>query len=403
MHNSVRESEHDVPSAHAVSALRDLPSSASITVSVHGPGEWPSLAPIWAELAHTSPHSSFYLSAEWITAWLEVFGSSVPCQLLGFEEQGRTVAMCLLTSTRESRGPFRVLRLYLNTGGEPVSERTLMEFNNILCVPGKEEAVAKALGHYMNDLAWDEFAIGGICPGPVLTALQRKGFSDVPAKTNVRSRFFVDLDALRNSGGSYLESLSANTRAQIRRSLRHYADRGTIQIEIAPDLQTAERYFAEMCRLHQAVWRSRGEPGAFPGGRRLQFHRALIRLAYAKGSVHLLRVTAGEHTLGILYNFMQNGKIYFFQSGFNYCRDSRLKPGLVTHACAVQHYLDHGFSQYDFLVGDARYKKSLAKNSAPLAWIVFSRPTLKASFIDWLRGMKRRMKWNSKPTFSTWS
>lgn len=403
MHNLVMQSERDVPSLSAISSSRVSSPSSPITVSVHGASDWPSLAPIWADLARTSPHSSFYLSAEWIAAWLEVFVGSIPFQLLKFDEQGRTVAVCLLTCMLESRGPFRLLRIYLNSGGEPVAERTLMEFNNILCVSGKEEMVAEALGHYLSNMTWDEFAIGGICPGAVLNALQCKAFPGLPATMNLRASSFVDLDALRNSAVSYLESLSPNARAQVRRSLRHYADRGAIETEIAPDLVTAERYFEEMCHLHQAVWISRGEPGAFAPGRRLDFHRTLIRAAYAKGSIHLLRVTAGGQTLGILYNFQQNGKIYFFQSGINYGSDRRLKPGLVTHACAIQHYMDLGFSQYDFLAGDAQYKRSLAKTSAPLAWVVFSRPSFKTSFIQSLRRLKQRLKRNAKPRFSTWS
>lgn len=338
-----------------------------------------------------------------MTAWLDVFAASVPFQLLRFDEQGSTVAVCLLTCMLESRRPFRLLRIYLNSGGEPIPERTLMEFNNILCLPGKEEAVAEALGNHLHTMVWDEFAIGGICPGAVLTSLQTKGLPGIPANVNLRSTFFVDLDALRTAGQSYLESLSANTRSQIRRSLKQYADGGTIKTDIAADLATAEMFFEEMCRMHQDAWTSRGEPGAFAPGRRLEFHRKLIRTAYAKGSVHLLRVTAGDQTIGVLYNFVRNGKVSFFQSGFNYACNRRLKPGLVTHACAIQHYLDHGFRQYDFLVGDARYKESLAKNSASLAWVVFSRPTFKTLLIESLRVMKRRMKRNPKPKFSTWS
>src|SRR5579859_6571913 len=311
MHNLVKESERGEPSLSAISSVREVIPSSVITISVHDARDWPTLAPIWSELAHNSPYSSFYLSPEWMTAWLDVFAAHVPFQLLAFEEQGRTVAVCLLTCMLESRGPFRVLRMYLNTGGEPVAERTLMEFNNILCLPGKEEAVAEALGIYVRGLAWDEFAIGGVCPGIILDSLQTKAFSGVRPKINLRSTFFVDLDTLRGSGLAYLDSLSSNTRCQIRRSLKTYTKRGTIKTEIAPDLPTAELFFAEMCRMHQSRWTNRGEEGAFAPGRRLEFHRALIRQAFAKGSIHLLKVSAGDQTIGILYNFVQDGRIYF--------------------------------------------------------------------------------------------
>ena len=406
MSNVIGESERDLPSPLAVSAPTHAEESLltkRISVSVYRPADWPQVAPIWTELSHVSPYLSFYLSADWMTAWLGVFGEKLSLQILVFEEQGQPVGVCLLTCALEPRGPFRVLRIYLNTGGEPVAERTLMEFNNILCVPGKEEAIAQALGGYMDGLVWDEFAIGGICPGAVLESLQKKAFPGVRPKINLRSTFFVDLDELRGSGGAYLDSLSPNTQGQIRRCLKRYAEQGPIKTEIAPDLPTAELFFVEMCRLHQSRWAHRGEEGAFAPGRRLEFHRALIRHAYAKGSIHLLRVTAGGETIGILYNFVQDGRIYFFQSGFNYGGDRHLKPGLATHACAIQHYLESGFSKYDFLVGDARYKRSLAKHSAPLAWVLFPRQTFKTFIIDSLRFLKRRTKRDKQPQFSTWA
>jgi CelD/BcsL family acetyltransferase involved in cellulose biosynthesis len=406
MSNVIGESERDFPSPFAISASTDPGQSLlpkRLTVSAYGPADWPQVAPIWTELSRVSPYSSFYISADWMAAWLGVFGEKLSLQMLVFEEHGHPVGACLLTCALERRGPFRVLRIYLNTGGEPVPERTLMEFNNILCIPGKEDAVAQALGSYLHALVWDEFAIGGICPGAVLESLQKKAFPDVRPKLNLRSTFFVDLDELRGSGGAYLDSLSPNTRGQIRRSLKRYAQHGGIKTEIAPDLPTAELFFAEMCRLHQSRWTHRGEEGAFAPGRRLEFHRALIRYAYEKGSIHLVRVTAGAETIGILYNFVQDGKVYFFQSGFNYGGDRRLKPGLATHACAIQYYLEKGFSKYDLLVGDARYKRSLAKHSAPMAWVLFPRQTFKIFIIDSLRFLKRRTKRDKQTQFSTWA
>jgi CelD/BcsL family acetyltransferase involved in cellulose biosynthesis len=96
--------------------------------------------------------------------------------------------------------------------------------------------------------------------------------------------------------------------------------------------------------------------------------------------------------VGVLYNFVQDGKVYFFQGGFNYQEDKHLKPGLATHACAIQHYLDLGFRDYDFMVGDARYKSSLAPSSRALAWVVFRRSSIKLATIDLLRAVKRTFK-----------
>ena len=67
---------------------------------------------------------------------------------------------------------------------------------------------------------------------------------------------------------------------------------------------------------------------------------------------------------------MHHGTVAFYQSGFRYEADNRLKPGLVTHALVIQACLDRGLDVYDFLaseVAGSRYKQSLATDNAKLA------------------------------------
>lgn len=371
----------------------DLLSQAiSLKLSTFRAHEWPEVARVWAELEDASPYSSFYLSTEWTDAWLRIFGESLQPEILIFEQEHIAVGICLLVRSIEWRGPFRVKRIYLNTVGGDIADRTLMEFNNLLCRAGWEEKVAAALGSYLQGLKWDEFAIDGISPGPILDCLKTDGFPHFRPVISSRPRYYVDLERLRQSKASYESSLSSNTREQLRRSLTRYAKIGAVQVEVAPDLSSAERLFEEMCQMHQSRWKKRGETGSFAPGRRLEFHRTLIRQAFAKGSIQLLRVSAGKETIGILYNFVKRGKVYFFQSGFNYTGDKHLKPGLVTHAYAVRHCLEAGFGDYDFLAGDARYKRSLAKDCGQLAWVVFARPSIKLVVIEKLRAVKRHLR-----------
>lgn len=267
----------------------------------------------------------------------------------------------------------------------------MLEFNNLLCCPGWEREIADAVCAHVGSLSWDQFAIDGICLGPNLTWLEAKSAPQIPTVV-VQPSFYVDLAQLRRSNISYESSLSPNTRWQLRRSLRLYSTFGTIRVEVADNLVKAEKFFDEMCTLHQSSWKQRGEPGAFAAPRNVAFHRALIRRAFGRGAIQLLRVTAGEETVGILYNFIQNAKVSFYQSGFNYKPNKQLKPGLVTHSCAIRACLALGFDDYDFLAGDARYKRSLAKNWRQLAWVVFSRPSKKLAVIEFLRGVKRRLR-----------
>jgi CelD/BcsL family acetyltransferase involved in cellulose biosynthesis len=106
----------------------------------------------------------------------------------------------------------------------------------------------------------------------------------------------------------------------------------------------------------------------------------------------MARASAGGETFGMLYNFVQSGVVYFYQSGFLYEDDNRAKPGLLTHALVIQSCLDQGFERYDFLASDpleSRYKASLSTDEAPLAWTAFRRRTVRTAAFVSARRIKR--------------
>ena len=260
------------------------------------------------------------------------------------------------------------------------------------CVRGGwEREVAAALGNALQARQWDEFVAEGLAPNSVLSWLEPEALGGSWSKT-IRGSFYVDLVQIRQAKTPYEDYLSANTRQQLRRSLKIYRRRGTICTEVAHDLCSAQAMFDELIELHQRTWKARGQPGAFASPRRVEFFRALIARAFPAGAIQMLRVAVGQVTIGVLLNFVQKGKVYFFQSGFNYSQEGHLKPGLVTHACAIRHCLDQGSEEYDLLAGDAQYKRSLAKDQRPLAWMVFARPNLKLAIIERLRALKRVAK-----------
>jgi CelD/BcsL family acetyltransferase involved in cellulose biosynthesis len=203
---------------------------------------------------------------------------------------------------------------------------------------------------------------------------------------------FVDLEKLRASGKGHLDTVSRNTREQIRRSLRRYADRGELTVTVATTPHEARQAFAEMVQLHEARWQAAGELGGFATSLRKQFHTAFVEHGAATGHMHLLRVHAGDHLLGVLYNLVANGQVCFYQSGLQYEADKQLKPGLAVHHLAIEYYLAHGYREYDFLPsepGEGRYKLSLATSSRRLGTLRLQRPGLRRAYFDTARRVKR--------------
>jgi CelD/BcsL family acetyltransferase involved in cellulose biosynthesis len=94
----------------------------------------------------------------------------------------------------------------------------------------------------------------------------------------------------------------------------------------------------------------------------------------------------------LLYNFIEAGKVSYYQSGLVYRDDPRLKPGLVAHALTIQRAADAGLREYDLLAGDYRYKRSLATASRDLVWLRLERGNLKTRTIAALRALRELLR-----------
>jgi CelD/BcsL family acetyltransferase involved in cellulose biosynthesis len=166
-----------------------------------------------------------------------------------------------------------------------------------------------------------------------------------------------------------LDGCSANTRQQLRRSLRAWEEIGPLVLDIASS-DRADLYLDALAELHTRYWTGRGKPGAFAGSFFGRFHHALLHRASPGQSVDVIRVSAGDRVAGYLYNFVHDGWVAAYQSGFDFGADAgRLRPGLVCHLMAIRHYRQVGMRRYDFLGGEARYKRSLANAEIPLVWL----------------------------------
>lgn len=291
---------------------------------------------------------------------------------------------CLLVFRRKYRGPIPITRVYLNAAGENESDSPCIEYNDLLCLHGWEEAIAVSLKNYLLSQTWDELMLTGCRKSIGIDAIC-SAFKDLAKDSNTKPSFYVDLDGLRHTHKSFKEQLSTNTRSQIGRSRRRYEEYGSLHTEVAANVTEGLSMLNQLIELHQQTWRERGKSGVFCSKLFYAFHTEFIRQLLPQGGIQLLRVTAGDTVIGVLYNFVWQNKVYFYQSGFSYSKDNKLKPGMVTHLCAIEYCLNNGYVEYDFLAGDDRYKQSLSKSQRQLNWIVILRPTPKTFLIRVMR------------------
>jgi hypothetical protein len=359
-------------------------------ISVHRSNwhQWSTLAPTWERIHNMCPDASFFLSREWVNCWLETFGEDLNPDLMMFVSNGNVVGCCVLVwRTQWVRGiPLR--RVYLNCAGENESDSTCVEYNSLLSLPNYAELVAKALGTFLRTKYWDELLLQGVVEHFPICALSS---SLDNTEISIRPSHFVELDQIRNRDAGLDDFLSSSTRQQIRRTQRLYEQtRGPCTFRVARTGQEAAEIFTQLADLHQVAWRDRGRPGVFASPQFTSFHRKLIKAVFEHKGIMLVEVRAGTEVIGALYSFLHRGRVYFYQSGFCYTTDGRLKPGMLTHYLAIQHCLkESALNEYDFLAGDSQYKRSFATASRTLRWIVVRRSTVPGIMFRGLRWVKR--------------
>ena len=365
-----------------------------LSVESCGPDRWPEIRATWAALAEASPHTSFFLTAEWLDCWLEQFGQGANLEFLSFRAGAETVGICLLHTKTVRRHFLPLSRIYLNATGEGEGN-ACMEFNNLLCLAGWELPVAIRLAAHLRCRKWDELALNGFAEGPSLQALLQ-AFAGYKLIRAPRPSYYVDLAAIRASGTSYEDSLGRKTRKNLRRYYRECAKSGELTTRAAGSVEEALQLLDELRVLHQAHWQAKGQPGAFASQRFTAFHRALIRRTFPLGQSQVVRVSAGD-VIGLEYLFVYRRKVYYYQAGVRHDPNQELSPGIVTSACAVNYCLAAGLKEFDFLASTSLYKKLLSTGSRSLDWAVLQQDNWKTRSLASLKSLKQRLSRAPRP------
>lgn len=337
------------------------------------------LGALWRDL-ETRSDRPFFLSWDWIGCWIEETGID-PFVLIG-RARGRVVVLGILVPARRRIvGPVSVTGARLHTTGEHGQDVITVEYNGFLVDrehgdAAQDEAIAYVLrGQRLGPFDCNELHIYNVTrTHQAMAGAGGLMHAVVWAKPSYR----INLGALRRAGRGYLDSLSGNTRQQIRRSMRLYERRGPLTARRASGAAEALEFLDRLKVLHQQYWVGRGHPGGFSYPFFERFQHRLIAARAPSGTAELVEVSCGEQAIGYLYNFVDRGHVYAYQSGFLFEADPKLKPGLVSHTlCAEMHYRD-GTDIYDFMAGAARYKANLGEPGPDMHYVLLQRPTFAA-------------------------
>jgi CelD/BcsL family acetyltransferase involved in cellulose biosynthesis len=359
----------------------------AVSVSLLPSKERALVADIWGSLETRLANDSIVCSWDWTETWLKYYGDLVPHYFAVGECAGNPCGIALVSQGVDRRcGPFKVRSRHLGTAGEPDADSVCVEYNRLLVAPENRDAFATALvAAIRQEIDWDELLLDGFALEDAEPLLRAEP-SFVAERRVCRA---VDLRTAGELGGDIITALKANTQKKIRRSLRGF---GSIQTEWADTVELAMDILNELIDLHQQRWEQTGKPGSFASARFIAFHRELVPRLFAKGAIILFRARSASGTIGCLYSFSERGRILFYQSGLATVDDNKLKPGLVTHALCMQGCMERGFTEYNFLAGDSRYKQELSTMEQELVWASARQRRMKFFIVDTLRRARQRMR-----------
>ena len=303
---------------------------------------------IYKELILKSEHS-FFNSWEWVYSWLTMLPKDSHVEfIVHYDDKGDKYIACYFLGTRYfSKFGLTKRKGYLNNTGNMEFDKVTVEYNRPLVIKEYQDKISDFL------LIWESFDDIVI---PV-TDLKIAGSSRFYRNEYKHPLFLVDLERIRDSKSDYLSFVSKNKRQQIKRSLKAYGD---IKITTSRTKEEAKEWLIALSELHQAEWIKRGEKGAFSDSYFINFHTSLINNAFDKGNIQICKIYNSKSVIGYIYNFISNNEILFYQSGFKYEDDNKLRPGLVSHYLAIELNKEFGMKAYNFLAGYSKYKESLS-------------------------------------------
>lgn len=328
---------------------------------------------VQAQAKHT-----FFTSDSWLNAWLSVNHSA---QRIAFFDGDCVVGTCTVNEAKQKKLGVTWSTLYLNRSGKELLDQVWIEYNDLLICSGYETAVWQSFIHYFEQTQTEELVIGMSKKLAAIECFEQFKFEYKILTPNYELKLkpeYVDAEQV-------LAGFSRNTRSQLKRAIKTAKALDELKVIKADSTQQALNFFYQAGEYHKQRWPDSG----FKNKTFIDFHLNLITAGFERNQIDVVKICCGDSILAIYYYFLYQGRVYFYLGAVNYLTDNKkLKPGLLAHFLMIQWYAKSGYQVYDWLAGEAQYKKSLAGKVSYQYMYSFTKNNFKQRQIARLRKLK---------------
>jgi hypothetical protein len=337
---------------------------------------------------------AFFLSWKWIGTWLKQIKSTEKIILVKAQHQNRIVGLGIFVEQKTTR--YKILNCtqwFLHRCGNEDDDQIWIENNDFLTTVENKEAVTQAIWCkiFSQHSYVDEFLIAIHHSKPELFDLPtQQQYSSIPLY--VEKGYYLSLKNIVTID-EYLATLSKNTRKQIKRSNKLLHHQGEFHFSVAQLAKQQKQLLEQSKQWHIDKWQQTDTPSGFINPKFTEFHRNLITHQHESAKTLVASLRIDKELYGCLYCFIGDNCAYFYLSALKPITDNRVKLGLTLHELFIQWLIENepNVIKYDFLAGEARYKKSLASHQDDHCYLLIQKNSIKFKIEKGLKLIKNKL------------
>ncbi|MCU4675562.1 GNAT family N-acetyltransferase [Catenovulum sp. 2E275] len=328
-------------------------------------------------------HDSFFIASPWLKAWLNLPLKGVKYYKVTSDDN--TVGAFAICEKEQAKLGIKWRTWYLHRSGDKELDQIWIECNDVIASSEFKSLVWEELFKLFEYSDAQELVVGMSYQIKFLENLAEQYTCIKKITSASYSRFINSSDSDENQ---LLGQFSRNTRSQLKRAMKEIRAIGELKVQHATNTSEAILFFEQAAQYHKQRWHDSG----FTNSNFVNFHKQLLIDNFNKKYIDIVKLTCGDTVLAIYYYFLYRERVYFYLGAVNYINGcNKSKPGLLSHFFMMKKYAQLGYHVYDWLAGDAQYKKSLSDQVQSQYLYSIIKKTLKQSLIMKLKSIKYLM------------
>ena len=298
----------------------------------------------WDSLLQSSDAASPFLTWEWLHSWWKHLGGSARLRMLTAGADHRLIA---IAPFRVTTGVARMRCLDLLGTGEAGSDYLDLITRSGFHAEGLDAierfVVAQNMALRLTHLSSSAAAIG------LANRLHRRHWTQVTTPGGICP--YIPLAG--HTWDSYLATLGASHRANVRRRLRALDQKFDVRFEQVTANHDRREALERLTQYHQRRFEASGT--AFRTASLCAFHDEATSRFLERGWLRMFVLRVNGAPAAIMYGVLYNRTFYFYQHGFD---DSYQQHsiGLVLMALSIRAAIEEGAAEFDMLWGTEPYK-----------------------------------------------